>query len=83
MSDQEGPVIPLHGRSMTHIWKPGEAVEQVSRRGPYGPEETRPGTVVMVESYLMRHERLIVRFDDGEQRAINPDVMRHRRGGAR
>jgi hypothetical protein len=53
-------------------FKPGERVEYVPMRG----EEPRPGTVVEIdfEPVLMAHMR--VRFDDGEERQINPDVMR-------
>jgi hypothetical protein len=30
-----------------------------------------------VDEELRRHHFLRVRFDDGEERQINPDVMRH------
>ena len=58
-------------------FEPGQRVEYVHRgNGGYGAEEKRPGTVVEIdfEPVLMAHMR--VRFDDGEERQINPDVMR-------
>lgn len=66
------PVHPLES-----TWKPGERVEAVHRKGSYGPTETRPGTVDRIARTYGYHESLIVAFDDGETRAINPDVMRH------
>ena len=54
------------------VFRPGERVALVSSQN--GP--TRPGTVVEIdlEPVLMAHLR--VRFDDGEERQINPDVIR-------
>lgn len=69
----------LSGGSMKHIWKPGERVELVRGGHSGNPVELRAGTVVEVQDYLLRHESLVVHFDDGETRAINPDVMRHRK----
>ena len=68
------PVHPLE-----RTWKPGERVELVS--GGYGgrPQELRLGTVERIDREYGYSESLVVRFDDGEVRAINPDVMRHRR----
>lgn len=65
------PTFPL-----SNIWKIGERVEYV-RRVPGERIILRPGTVAMIEPYYVTHERLIVSFDDGETRGINPDVMRH------
>lgn len=66
------PKFPL-----SRIWSIGERVEAVS--GGYGgnPTVLRPGTVAAIEPYYVTFERLIVSFDDGETRGINPDVMRH------
>jgi len=47
-------------------------VELVGRGG----DPNRPGTLARFERVLTVHERMIVAFDDGETRAINPDVMR-------
>lgn len=66
--------IRLHGNGLRHLWKPGERVEY--QQG-YDPPATRLGVVVGVDGELRRHEFLRVRFDDGEERRINPDVMRH------
>lgn len=65
--------IPLSGNSMEWIWEPGERVECVARH----EDPPRPGTVVAIDEILLKHERLRVKFDDGEERHINPDVMRH------
>lgn len=65
------PTFPL-----ANIWKVGERVELVSGCFSGNPRALRPGTVAAIEPYYVTHERLIVSFDDGETRAINPDVMR-------
>lgn len=72
---------PLFGYDLKRRWRVGERVEYV--RGGYSgnPMMVRPGTVSDVEEYLMRHQALIVTFDDGETRGINHDVMRHVREG--
>lgn len=57
-------------------FEPGERVEEVIWRGPYGPKEYRPGVVVAIDEEPRMHHYLRVRFDDGEERQINPDVMR-------
>lgn len=66
---------PIHALERT--WKPGERVEAVS--GGYGGNPTilRQGRVERIDREYGYHESLVVRFDDGETRAINPDVMRH------
>lgn len=51
---------------------PGERVAYVSS----GNEPTRPGTVVEIDIQPVVQAHLRVRFDDGEERQINPDVMR-------
>lgn len=61
------PTFPL-----ANIWQVGERVELVS-----GGFAKLCGTVAAIEPYYVTHERLIVSFEDGETRAINPDVMRH------
>ncbi len=61
---------------LSHIWKPGERGELVA----LNPLRNRPGVVVRVNHRPVIHHYLEVRFDDGEQREINPDVMRHVRG---
>lgn len=63
--------------ALGNTWKPGERVELVE--GGYGgrPVKTRPGTVACIRRIYGYHERLVVKFDDGEERPINPDVMRH------
>lgn len=72
--------ISLSGPDLTRTWKPGERVELVlATWDSYGPPP-RPGVVVAVDEVSLRHHRLRVRFDDGEERYINPDVMRHERG---
>lgn len=64
------PALPLG-----NTWKPGERVELVrpQRRG------TRPGIVERIDREYGYRESLVIRFDDGEVRAINPDAIRHRR----
>lgn len=57
-------------------FEPGERVELVERRGAYGPKQLRPGTVVAIDDEPVTFHHLRVRFDDGEERQINPDVMR-------
>jgi hypothetical protein len=58
-------------------FEPGERVEAVHRgNGGYGAEEKRPGTVVEIDLVPVVQAHLRVRFDDGEERHINPDVMR-------
>ena len=69
--------IPLWSVSFKHIWRAGDRVESVLGGHSGAPQELRPGTVVEVSESVFRHEHLIVLFDDGEQRAVNPDVMRH------
>jgi len=61
------PSFPL-GRT----WRPGDRVEYVGL-----DRKTRPGTVESIDRQAVWQERLNVRFDDGETRHINPDVMRH------
>lgn len=61
------PTFPLARR-----WPLEQPVEYVGRRGA----PNRPGRVVAHEQVLTIHEHLIVAFDDGETRGINPDVMR-------
>lgn len=70
-----GRLSPTHPLERT--WKPGERVELVS--GGYGgkPTELRPGTVDRIDRAYGYRESLVVAFDDGETRPINPDVMRH------
>ncbi len=60
-------------------FEPGERVEYVQRQYDSHLPVIRPGVVVEVdvEPALMAHLR--VRFDDGEERQINPDVMRRER----
>lgn len=65
-------LFPLGGH-----WTPGERVELVRHTGPYGAEILRQGKVERIDSYLQWHESLVIRFDDGEVRSINPDVLRH------
>lgn len=74
--------IPLCGPELSNIWKPGERVEYVSHQGAYGPITLRAGVVVAIDEELRRHRFLRVRFDDGEERQINPDVMRHARSSS-
>lgn len=70
--------IPLYGLTLHRTWKVGERVEYVkSAKEPQFPESVRTGTVHAIEDSLRRHESLVIAFDDGETRAINPDVMRH------
>lgn len=67
------PTFPL-----ANIWKVGDRVEYVDRNGGGGLSITyRRGTVTAIEPHYVTHERLIVSFEDGETRSINPDVMRH------
>lgn len=73
---------PLFGNGLRHMWEPGERVELVGVAQNGGRRNPRPGAVVAVDTELRRHEFLRVRFDDGEERHINPDVMRHE-GGSR
>jgi hypothetical protein len=63
----------LLGFDLGRIWEVGDRVEQVVRHSP-----DRPGTVESIRSEIVRIQHLWIRFDDGELRAINPDVMRHR-----
>jgi hypothetical protein len=58
------------------VFKPDERVELVE--GGYGgnPTTLHPGTVVEIDAQPRIHLSLRVRFDDGEERHINPDVMR-------
>ena len=70
--------VPLCGPPLDEQWTPGERVEEVIHHGPYGPANFRAGVVVAIDEELVRHQHLRVRFDDGEERQINPDVMRHR-----
>ena len=65
---------PVHALERT--WKPGERVECVHSRN-YQADEVRPGMVHAIERTYGYRESLVVAFDDGETRAINPDVMRH------
>lgn len=66
---------PTHPLALN--WKPGERVELC--QGGYGgnPRTYRPGTVERIDRKYGYHESLVVAFDDGETRPINPDVMRH------
>lgn len=57
---------------------PGQRIEYVGWRG----EPNRPGTVVEIDIQPVLQTRLRVRFDDGEERQINPDVMRSLRDEA-
>lgn len=52
----------------------GERVELVPIRHDRDP--LRPGTVVALDEEPVRNTYLRVLFDDGEERQINPDVMR-------
>ncbi len=54
------------------VFRPGERVALVSSQN----EPTRPGTVVEIDFEPVLQAHLRVRFDDGEERQINPDVMR-------
>ena len=71
---RRSPALPLE-----LTWKPGERVELV--QGGYGgnPQTLRPGAVERIDRTYGYRESLVVAFDDGETRAINPDVMRHKR----
>lgn len=75
LGERPGRLSPTH--PLIEKWKPGERVELCS--GGYGgnPREYRPGVVERIDRTYGYHESLIVKFDDGEVRAINPDVMRH------
>lgn len=58
-------------------FEPGQRVEHVHRgNGGYGAEEIRRGTVVEIDFEPVLQAHLRVLFDDGEERQINPDVMR-------
>jgi hypothetical protein len=50
----------------------GARVERVGHQG----SPNQPGTLARFERSLAVRESMIVAFDDGETRAINPDVMR-------
>lgn len=63
------PMFPLE-----RTWKLGDAVEHVTR-DRWTP--LRPGIVDHIERQLVVSESLIIAFDDGETRGINPSVMRH------
>lgn len=65
---------PVH--ALIETWKPGERVELV-QHVRYGISKLRPGTVARIDRTYGYRESLVVEFDDGETRAINPDVMRH------
>lgn len=56
-------------------FEPGERVELVRRVG-YEPESTTPGVVKSIDVVITRAQYLRVKFDNGEERRINPDVMR-------
>ena len=56
------------------VFQPGERVELVPLR--LAKDDLRPGTVVSIDLEPKAHHYLRVRFDDGEERQINPDVMR-------
>lgn len=62
------PKFPLE-----HQWKIGERVEQV----PTSLLKWRTGTVARIQRRAVWVETLIIDFDDGESRGINPDVLRH------
>jgi hypothetical protein len=66
---------PVH--PMEDTWRRGDRVELVSGGHSGNPRKLRPGVVARIERVYGYHERLIVTFDDGEERAINPDVLRH------
>lgn len=53
-------------------FEPGQRVEYPGRHSG----EERTGTVVEIDIEPVLHAHLRVRFDDGEERQINPDVMR-------
>ncbi len=57
-------------------FEPDERVEQVIRGAGRGPQALRPGVVVAIDDEPRMHHYLRVKFDDGEERQINPDVMR-------
>jgi hypothetical protein len=57
-------------------FEPGERVAL----GAFHPGgQDRPGVVVAIDTEPVVHHHLRVRFDDGEERQINPDVMRRER----
>lgn len=58
-------------------FEPGQRVALVERKNNgYGAEELRPGTVVEIDLVPVVQAHMRVRFDDGEERHINPDAMR-------
>ncbi len=76
------------GRRIVSSFKPGVRVlyeiPRLNRRGdhPQNPEDSkRYGTVVSIDQELTVNEHLRVKFDDGEERQINQDVMRTVREG--
>lgn len=70
MIEEMPRLSPVH--AMESTWKPGERVEYFSLRA-----RLRRGTVARIDRKYGYHEYLIIAFDDGETRGINPDVMRH------
>lgn len=76
MRDNAVRLSPTH--ALIETWKPGERVELVRHRY-YGADELRTGTVDRIDRTYGYRESLVIEFDDGETRAINPDVMRHMR----
>jgi len=75
------------GRRIVSFFKPGVRVvyeePRILRRGTKDDPEAwkRYGTVARIDVELTANEYLVVAFDDGEERAINQDVMRRVREG--
>lgn len=70
------------GRRIISAFRPGVRVvyeePRFLRRGEHDDPEhwKRYGTVARIDVELTANEHLVVAFDDGEERAINQDVMR-------